>query len=286
MFNGDCRDMLRVLPDGFSALALASPPYFQGKSYDTSRSIADFETLHRQILPNLVRQLAVGGSICWQVGNHVYNSEVTPLDFVTHNVFSGNSILKLRNRIVWTFGHGAHARTRFSGRHETVLWYTKGDDYRFDLDAVRVKQKYRGKKYYKGPKKGTWSSNPKGKNPGDVWDIPNVKSNHPEKTIHPCQFPVALAQRLIVALTKIDQIVFDPFAGVASTGIAAAITGRRFIGCDTSLAFCEIAERRYAEFLTDKIKIRPLDKPIYQPDPRSEVASDPFAVGGLPLNES
>ncbi len=72
--------------------------------------------------------------------------------------------LLLRNRVVWTFGHGLHSPTRFSGRHETILWFTKGDNYTFNLDAVRVPQKYPGKRHYKGLKKGKFSGNPLGKN--------------------------------------------------------------------------------------------------------------------------
>jgi adenine-specific DNA-methyltransferase len=89
-------------------------------------------------------------------------------------------VLKLRNRIVWTFGHGLHCQKRFSGRHETILWFTKSDDYKFKLDPVRVPSKYPFKKYFKGPNKGRISSNPLGKNPADVWDIPNVKANRAE----------------------------------------------------------------------------------------------------------
>jgi len=87
----------------------------------------------------------------------------------------------LRNRIIWHFGHGLHAKNRFSGRYETILWFTKTNEYIFNLDPVRVPQKYPGKKHFKGPNKGKLSCNPKGKNPSDIWEIPNVKSNHVEK---------------------------------------------------------------------------------------------------------
>jgi adenine-specific DNA-methyltransferase len=55
-----------------------------------------------------------------------------------------------------------------------------------------------------------YSCNPLGKNPGDVWVIPNVKHNHTEKTVHPCQFPVELIERLVLALTKENDLVVDP----------------------------------------------------------------------------
>ena len=141
-----------------------------------------------------------------------------------------NEQLLLRNRIVWTFGHGLNSEHRFSGRHETNLWFTKGNDYIFNLDCVRVPQKYPGKTFFKGKRKGEISGNPLGKNPTDVWDIPNVKANHVEKTEHPCQFPEALAQRLILALTNESDIVLDPFLGSGTTALACHLNNRRFVG--------------------------------------------------------
>jgi adenine-specific DNA-methyltransferase len=276
VYNGDCRDLLELLPDNSVSLYVTSPPYFMGKEYDSSLELHEFVELHTVVLPDVVRTTRESGNICWQVGNHLSKGVLTPLDFKIFQAFAGFEDVQLRNRIVWTFGHGTHSRQRFSGRHETVLWFSKGDQYYFDLDATRVIQKYPGKRHYKGPKKGEWSGNPKGKNPSDVWDIPNVKANHVEKTIHPCQFPVALAQRLVRALSVHDGLVVDPFAGVASTGIAAILEGRRFLGAETNQRYCEVAEARYQTFRNDTLRTRPLDKPIYQPDLRTTVARDPY----------
>ena len=106
---------------------------------------------------------------------------------------------------------GLHCKKRLSGRYETILWFTKSDDYTFNLDPIRVPQKYPNKKYFKGKNKGKLSCNPLGKNPSDVWEIPNVKHNHVEKTEHPCQFPVELVDRLVLSLTNEGDVVFDPF---------------------------------------------------------------------------
>src|SRR5262249_10936386 len=152
-------------------LIVSSPPYFIGKAYDRSRSCADFVSEHERVVPQLIRVLKPGGSLCWQVGNHTDGSAVVSLDILAYPVVSKNQSLVLRNRIVWHFEHGLHSKTRFSGRHETMLWFTKGDNYQFDLDAVRVPQKYPGKRHYKGPNKGAFSGNPLGKNPGDVWSV-------------------------------------------------------------------------------------------------------------------
>ena len=149
-----------------------------------------------------------------------------------------------RNRIVWTFGHGLHCKKRFSGRYETVLWFSKGEDYTFNLDDVRVPQKYPAKKHYKGAKKGQLSGNPLGKNPEDVWDIPNIKNNHPEKTAHPCQFPELLAERLIKALSPVGGVVLDCFMGSGSTGVPSLKNNRNFIGIEKDENYFEIARKR------------------------------------------
>jgi adenine-specific DNA-methyltransferase len=161
----DALRFLSELPDDSVDIAVSSPPYFMGKEYDTSCNAADFIAVHEQLSQQLIRVVKSGGSICWQVGSHVSENVVIPLDAIVYATFSKSDQLKLRNRIVWTFGHGAHCTRRFSGRHETVLWFTKGDNYHFDLDAVRVPQKYPGKKHYKGPKQGKPSGNPLGKIP-------------------------------------------------------------------------------------------------------------------------
>lgn len=275
LFHGDSFELLQSFPDESIDLVVTSPPYCMGKEYETSSEVEDFVVAHQRIFPEVVRMVRPGGSICWQVGNYVKNGEVVPLDFLVYDLLRKFPSIKLRNRIVWTFGHGLHCRNRFSGRHETILWFTKGDDYFFDLDAVRVPQKYPGKRSGKGPNKGEFSGNPMGKNPSDVWDIPNVKANHIEKTEHPCQFPVALVQRLIRSLVPEDGVVFDPFCGVGSSGVAAAIEKRKFVGAEISARYLGIASERIGAAELGEAKVRPIDRPVYEPKATESVAKRP-----------
>lgn len=138
-------------------------------------------------------------------------------------------------------------KKRFSGRYETILWFTKSNDYTFNLDDVRVPSKYPNKRHFKGKNKGELSCNPKGKNPEDVWEISNIKHNHPEKTDHPCQFPVKLVERLILALSNENQNILDPFMGSGTTAVACINTNRNWIGFEVSSEYCEIAEKRIAD---------------------------------------
>lgn len=253
------------LPDQSMKLIVTSPPYNIGKSYERRDSLDNYLTSQREVIDECVRLLHPEGSICWQVGNHVTkDGEIVPLDVMLYPIFKSHG-LRLRNRIIWHFEHGLHCSKRFSGRYETILWFTKADAYTFNLDPVRVPSKYPKKKYYKGPKIGQLSCNPNGKNPGDVWIIPNVKWNHIEKTAHPCQFPVGLIEPLILSMTNEGDNVFDPYLGVGSTVIAAMRQDRVGYGCDINEDFITIARKRIAMLKDGTLRTRPMDKPIYDP---------------------
>lgn len=265
LFEGDCLDLLRSIPNGFIKLVVTSPPYNLGKPYESRLDLDEYLSQQRKVIEECVRVLNNRGSICWQVGNYVNNSEIIPLDIVLYPIFVSLG-LHLRNRIVWHFGHGLHASKRFSGRYEVILWFTKSNDYTFNLDAVRVPQKYPKKRYFKGPKKGEFSGNPLGKNPGDVWEIPNVKANHVEKTIHPCQFPVELIERLVLSMTDEGDWVLDPFMGVGTTAIAALMHNRKAIGAEIMTEYVKIAQDRIHLAEKGKLRIRPMERSVYDPD--------------------
>lgn len=265
LYHGDCLDLLKQIPDGFIKLVVTSPPYNLGKVYEARLDLDEYLGQQKKVIEESFRILNDNGSICWQVGNYVNNSEIIPLDIVLYPIFSSLG-LHLRNRIVWYFGHGLHASKRFSGRYEVILWFTKSDNYTFNLDSVRIPQKYPNKKYFKGPKRGELSGNPLGKNPSDVWEIPNVKANHIEKTIHPCQFPVELIERLVLSMTNKNDWVLDPFMGVGSTAIAALIHNRRVLGAEIMNEYLSIAKERIERAERGELQIRPMDRPVYDPD--------------------
>lgn len=264
IFHEDVERFLDSLPEEpIFDLVVTSPPYDIGKEYEKKIPLKEYLEWQRRIIWKIYKRLKVTGSLCWEVGTYVENGVITPLDYELYPIFKETGLI-LRNRIVWRFGHGLHSKKRFSGRHEVILWYSKSDDYIFNLDAVRIPSKYPGKRHYTGPKKGELSGNPLGKNPEDVWDIPNVKSNHVEKTLHPCQFPVALVERLVLALSNENDLVFDPFCGVASTGVAALLNRRNFWGCEIDNRYVEVGKERLEETMAGTIKIRP-DKPVMDP---------------------
>lgn len=283
LYQGDCLNLLREIPAETVTLVVTSPPHNVGKPYEKRLALEEYVAQQQQVIEESVRVLKPNGSICWQVGNYVHQGEVVPLDILLYPIFKDLG-LKLRNRIVWAFGHGLHARKRLSGRYEVVLRFAKSDDYIFHLDAIRVPQKYPNKRYFKGPKKGELSGHPLGKNPGDVWEIPNVKANHGEKTQHPAQFPVELIERLVLALTDPGDWVLDPFIGSGTTAIAALLHGRRVVGADIVPEYLAIARERLRLGEQGLLRVRPLERPVYAPNnPRRYVP--PKQVRLVPVKE-
>lgn len=284
---GDTYEFLTTLPPNMATLIITSPPYNIGKEYENKVNIKQYLKKQERVIDELIRILKDEGSICWEVGNFVDKGEVFPLDIYYYEIFKERG-LKLRNRIIWYFGHGLHASKRFSGRYECILWFTKEDHYKFNLDSVRVPAKYPGKRHFKGPNKGKPSGNPLGKNPSDIWEfvvddwenemwnIPNVKANHPEKTIHPCQFPIELVERCVLALTDEDDYVVDPYCGVGSALIAGIMYNRKVIGCDKESKYIDIAKERIKMFYEGDIKYRPLGTKAYVPTGHEKVSQIPF----------
>lgn len=284
--NWDSKNILQKYDDNFFDLVITSPPYNIWKSYETKIAIEDYLSTQEDIIKELVRVTSDKWSICWQVGNFVDKWEVFPLDIFYYNIFK-KYWMKLRNRIIWHFWHWLHASKRFSWRYETILWFTKSDDYIFNLDDVRVPSKYPWKLHFKWDKKWKPSWNPLWKNPSDIWEIvvrdwenelwniPNVKSNHPEKTGHPCQYPVELVERCVLALTNSESWVLDPFNWAWSTMIASLKNNRHSVWIDRDISYCKIAKEKIESLRKWQLKTRPINQPIHKPKPWDKLSKIP-----------
>jgi adenine-specific DNA-methyltransferase len=287
LLEGDTLEVLRGMPSASVKLIVTSPPYNIGKEYETQVELEHYLDGLRPVIAELHRVLQPNGNVAWQVGNFVDDGEVYPLDIWFYPIFKEHGF-RLRNRIVWHFDHGLHASRRLSGRYETMLWFSKGDDYTWNLDPIRVPSKYPGKRNFKpGPNYGKPSGNPLGKNPSDIWklminewevglwNIPNVKANHPEKTIHPCSFPIELVERCVLAMTNEGDVVLDPFTGVGSAMLAALKNGRRSIGIDKERRYLDEAKRRIGMLATGTLPYRALGKPVHVPTGKEKVSQVP-----------
>jgi adenine-specific DNA-methyltransferase len=243
VFRGDCFKYLKTLPPNSVDLIVSSPPYNIGKEYETKVNLDEYLTTQASILKECYRVLKDSGSIFWQIGSFSSDGILIPLDVKFFPIFEQLEMYP-RNRIVWLRPHGLHATSKFSGRHETILWFTKSKKYKFLLDNIRVPQKYQNKKHYNGSNKGNYSCHPDGKNPGDVWAFRNVKHNHEEQTIHPCQFPEDLIERVIYATTEENDVVLDPYMGTGTVAVVAKRHNRRYLGAEIDKVYHEVGQRR------------------------------------------
>ena len=240
---GDCLAWLKTLPSESVDCVVSSPPYNIGKEYEVRVALAHYLDFQREVLAECVRVVKPTGSLFWQVGAYSLNGSLVPLDIRFFPMLEDLGMIP-RNRIIWVKPHGLHAKNKFSARHETVLWFTKSDDYQFFLDEIRVPQKYQNKKAHRGDNKGELTCNPLGKNPGDIWLFQNVKHNHEEQTLHPAQFPEDMIARIVLCSTKPEDVVLDPFMGTGTVAVTARDLGRHYLGAEIDAGYHAIAEQR------------------------------------------
>lgn len=239
----NCQDLLRQLPECSVDTVVSSPPYNIGKEYETRRALEHYLDEQTAVLRECHRVLKPTGSVFWQVGSYVDDGSHFPLDIKLFPVFEALGMVP-RNRIMWVRTHGVHARRRLSCRHETILWFTKGEEYKFFLDPIRVPQKYPNKTSWHSRNKGELTGNPLGKNPGDVWAFRNVKHNHEEQTIHPCQFPEDMIERIVLTSTEPGDVVLDPYMGAGTVAVVARDLDRHFVGAEIDPKYHAVAVHR------------------------------------------
>ena len=177
------------------------------------------------------------------MGSYPTERSIVPLDIRLFPMLEDLGLIP-KNRIIWVRQHGLHATRKFSGRHETLLWFSKSEICKFSLDEIRVPQKYQNKKSYRGDSKGKLSCHPDGKNPGDVWAFRNVKHNHEEQTIHPCQFPEDMIARIVLATTEPGDVVLDPYMGTGTVAVVSKDHGRHYLGAELDPRYHAVALRR------------------------------------------
>ena len=268
VIHGRAEQELRRIPAGSIAATITSPPYFQQKDYKVDGqigwelSVHDYVRVMTEILQQLWRVATSSGS-CFVVVGDTYldkSLQLVPQRLAIAAVGCGWTV---RNDLIWAKSDaapdGAADRWRFS--HEHILFLTKrARGYKFNADQIRVPyspvtqrrwangQKYGGNKANapSGPlgqrfKKGkTFKLNPKGTIPRDVLEYSTARSPFD----HFATFPIGLIEKLLLATTDSGDRVLDPFAGTATTGVAAVGNGRRFVGIELNPDYVKIARSR------------------------------------------
>lgn len=246
LINGNCIDELRSIQTGSVDLIIADPPYNLGKDYGNgSDSLVRAEYLDfcRNWLSEGVRILKPTGSIYVFMG----------FRFVSHLfvMMEDDFGLKFNSWISWFYTQGIGRTKGFSPRHDDILFFTKSDKYTFNLDDIRVPQKfYRSR------------NNMRGANPGDVWEFSHVHYCQESRTEHPTQKPEGLMERMVLASSNEGELVVDPFSGSGTTLRVCQQLNRRSIGIDLSEEYIALAKVRLGQPFTGFDSIDPRMKRI------------------------
>ncbi|HEY5435550.1 MAG TPA: site-specific DNA-methyltransferase [Candidatus Limnocylindrales bacterium] len=262
--QADNLDVLAAIPDGVVDLVYADPPFGTGdvqlltsirtgvgertrrgfggrevawevvgeQAWADNLPLPEHLAALRARVEEIRRVLAPHGSLYlhvdWRTVHHVR--------LLLDEVFGPERFL---NELVWAYDYGGRARDRWPRKHDTILWYAKGDTWTFDRDQIaRIPYMAPG---LVGPEKAA-----RGKLPTDVWWMTIVPPASAERTGYPTQKPVRLLERIVAASSRPGDLVLDPYAGSGTTGVAAARLGRRWLLVDRNPAAVAIALERLA----------------------------------------
>ena len=251
IYNMDCLEAIKLLPEELVALTVTSPPYNIGKEYEKLLLLDEYLNWCEQWIGEVYRVTVDRGAFWLNLGylSMRDRAKAIPISYLLWDKVP----FYLIQEVVWNYGAGVAGSKFFSPRNEKFLWYVKNQDkYTFNLDEVRDPNV----KYPNQKKNGKIKVNLKGKNPTDVWQFPKVTSGKnrasKERTAHPAQFPVAVVDRIIKSASNFNDIVLDPFMGSGTTAVVALGLQRQVIGFEIRADYCDIAADRVDDFLRDK----------------------------------
>ena len=251
IYNMDCLEAIKLLPEKLVALTVTSPPYNIGKEYEKLLLLDEYLNWCEQWIAEVYRVTVDRGAFWLNLGylSMRDRAKAIPISYLLWDKVP----FYLIQEVVWNYGAGVAGSKFFSPRNEKFLWYVKNQDkYTFNLDEVRDPNV----KYPNQKKNGKIKVNLKGKNPTDVWQFPKVTSGKnrasKERTAHPAQFPVTVVDRIIKSSSNLNDIVLDPFIGSGTTAIVALGLQRQVIGFEIRADYCDIVANRVDDFLKEK----------------------------------
>lgn len=247
----DIFEVLDYLPDAFVDLVFVDPPYNLSKNFNTTSfkemKSENYEHWLDLWIPKLVRLLKPSASIyvCgdWKSSSAIFN--------VAKKYF------KIRNRITFEREKGRGAKKNWKNCSEDIWFCTLSDKYYFDVSAVKIKRKVIAPYKDQNGNAKDWEEGDDGRYrntyPSNVWtDITIPFWSMPENTIHPTQKPEKLVAKVILASSKPNDVVFDPFLGSGTTSVVAKKLGRKYVGIDIDELYCCLAEKRLEMANNDK----------------------------------
>src|SRR3989338_745070 len=247
----DIFEALGHLPDNFVDLVFVDPPYNLDKKFNfTSFKAMESEKYEEWLdswVQKIIRLLKPDASvyICgdWKSSGAIFN--------VAKKYF------QIQNRITFEREKGRGAKSNWKNCSEDIWFCTLSDDYHFDVDAVKMKRKVIAPYKDQNGDAKDWEDNGDEKyritHPSNVWtDITIPFWSMPENTDHPTQKPEKLVAKIILASSKPNDVVFDPFLGSGTTSVVAYKLGRKYVGIDVDELYCCLAEKRLANARENK----------------------------------
>lgn len=245
--EGDNLRLLDALPDEVADLIATDPPFGTGRRRTLQASYEDAWESRETYLAFLRPRLEAMHRVLKSTGSlmlHLDARAIFDVKPILDQIFGDKQFI---NEIIWHYTGGGRAKRYFSRKHDTLLWYAKGRQWTFNINAVR--EPYRPTSgYARGgitSRSGKhYGPHPDGTPVDDVWEIPIVNPLSAERCGYPTQKPERLLERIILALSNPGDLVVDPFCGSGTTAVVAERTGRRWIACDRSPEAIAVTTRR------------------------------------------
>lgn len=249
--NVDCVEFMQAMPDACVDAVIADPPYNLNKNFgndsDVWNTVEDWMQWSKTWIDESLRILKPTGSI-FIYGIHHFTCYT--------QCYLYEKQMKYRRQIIWHYENGFSTyRNAPAAHYETLLWFSKSDHYTYHpiREAYKSQERLRHKIIKNGK---IWTPHPDGKHAGDVWNIPTLAGRRfqNERTAHPTQKPLALADRLTRHFTNEEDIIFIPFAGSGTECVSAAAHNRHFLATELNTGYISIAEKRLKGIQADAPK--------------------------------
>lgn len=225
---GDALSLFKKIEASSIDMIIADPPYNLGKDYGNNHDLKGFNEyleFTRCWLTEAKRVLKPQGTIYVFMGVKFISYLYDILDRELELFFNG--------WIVWHYTQGLGKTRGFSPRHDDILMFTKSSNFTFNLDSIRVPQKYYRER-----------NNMRGANPGDVWEFAHVHYCNPNRQNHPTQKPEGLIERMVLASSNKNEVVLDPFSGTGTTLRVCQQLTRYGIGFELNPEYIEMTKNR------------------------------------------
>lgn len=252
ILQGDALELFQKIKRDSIDLIIADPPYNLGKNYGNNHDLKGFDEylqFSKHWLSESYRCLKPSGAIYVFMG----------VRFISYlyDILDRDLKMYFNSWITWHYTQGMGKTKGFSPRHDDILFFTKTENFKFNLDSIRIPQKYFRER-----------NNMTGANPGDVWQFSHVHYSNPERESHPTQKPEALIERIVLASSDENDFILDPFAGSGTTLKVCQVLNRKCNGFELNPEYVDLIENRLRKNFTgfdsfdERVNRIPKDLPI------------------------